>query len=110
MPNRFVATPEVPTGGGLLDWQAVLFSAMKENIELLTGTRGEGDLISRAIVRGDIASTRLGTQSMHTAQHYNEMATADALVAIRNDMQNLANDVYHTRNAFNDLIKELTGA
>ena len=67
MAGRFVATPEIPTAvGALLDWQAVLFSAIKENIELLTGTRGEADLASRAIVRGDINVKQVGTQVMHT--------------------------------------------
>ena len=48
--SRFTAIPSVPEGVGS-EWQTVLLEAMKENIELLTGQRGERDRSSVAITR-----------------------------------------------------------
>ena len=115
MVKRHVATPEVPDT--LLDWQAVLFSAMKENIELLTGTRGEADLASMAIVRGDITVEQVGDQEMGTinTSHnltptaFNECAPLDAFTDLRDDVQLLANDLYYTRQALDLLIRNVTG-
>jgi len=51
--SRFTGIPVVPTSG-LSGLQANLFGALKENVELLTGTRGETGLTSRALIRGII--------------------------------------------------------
>jgi len=116
MVRRHVATPEVPVM--LLDWQGVLFSAIKENVELLTGTRGEGDLASMAIVRGDISVRQVGAQSMNsintshnlTPVAFSNCAPLDSFLDLRNDVQALANDVYNTRRALDLLIRNITGA
>ena len=120
MAGRFVATPEIPAAvGGLLDWQAVLFSAIKENVELVTGTRGEGDLASRAIVRGDFTVKQVGTQVMHTIATISpqgftvgsdEVASLASHRALREDVQSLADDLVITRRMFDLLIRNLTGA
>ena len=47
---RFTAIPAVPQGG-ITDWQSVLITTVKENVELLTGLRGEADLASKAITK-----------------------------------------------------------
>lgn len=116
MARRFTAVPEVPDE--LLDWQTVMFSALKENVELLTGTRGESDLASLAIVRGDVIVNQLGVQTMHsinlsnnlTPTAFNECAPLDSFVDLRADVQTLANDLLTTRIAFDVLIRNLTGA
>ena len=117
MSGRFVGTPEIPDGA-LLDWQAVLFSAIKENVELLTGTRGEADLASRAIVRGDLTVQQLGQQVMTTVSARGEgfnissqnVAGLDDFGLLINDVQELANDVYRTREAFDLLIRQMKGS
>ena len=40
---RFTAIPAVPQGG-ITDWQSVLITSVKENVELLTGLRGKQTL------------------------------------------------------------------
>jgi hypothetical protein len=117
MVRRHVATPEVPNT--LLDWQAVLFSAIKENVELLTGTRGESDLASMAIVRGDITVQQVGNQVMGAVTtsgddgytiSSQDVAALSALRNLRNDVQRLANDLATTRQALDLLIRNTTGA
>ena len=46
--NRFTSVPAVPQGG-FTDYQTVLIGAVKENVELLTGLRGEVDTASKAV-------------------------------------------------------------
>ncbi len=113
MASKFVAVPEVPDQ--LLDWQAVLFSAIKENVELLTGTRGEADLASSAIVRGDITVVQLGNQVMGTVSadgtgytiSGSDVASLSSHRALRDDVQALANDLYITRQAFDLLLRNM---
>tara|TARA_R110000803_G_scaffold38467_9_gene83257 strand:- start:2486 stop:2839 length:354 start_codon:yes stop_codon:yes gene_type:complete len=117
MVRRHVATPEVPDQ--LLDWQAILFSAIKENVELLTGTRGESDLASMAITRGDVSANQLGQQDMGNVTQSGDdgyvisgqdVASLDALRNLRADVQVLANDLFRTRQTLDLLIRNLTGA
>ena len=51
--NRFTSVPAVPQGG-FTDYQTILISTVKENVELLTGLRGEIDAASKAITQGQI--------------------------------------------------------
>ena len=46
--DRFTSVPAVPQGG-FTDYQTVLISTVKENVELLTGLRGEIDAASKAV-------------------------------------------------------------
>lgn len=116
MVRRHVAVPEIPSTE--LDWEGVLLSVMKENIELLTGTRGESDLASMAIVRGDITLNPIGLQGMiaiNTSHNtlpvaLNKAAPLDAFLDLRNDTQQLAKDLYETRLALDLLIQNITGA
>lgn len=116
MAGRFVALPEVPEG--TLDWQTTLLSAMKEDVELLVGSRGEADSASTAVVRSDITAQQLGLQGMHSVtldgdDGYNisgqDVASLNAMRNLRDDMQNLANDVFRTREALDLLIKTMKG-
>jgi hypothetical protein len=62
---RFTAIPQIPTSG-LIDWQVVMFHTIKENVELLTGQRGEFDLASQAITRGAVRISQLAAQNLQT--------------------------------------------
>ena len=117
MAGVFVGIPEVPDVG-LADWQGILFSSLKENLELLTGTRGETGNASAALVHGDVTVTALGTQKMHTVTtsgtdgftiSAQEVASLAAFRNLRNDVQELANDLVRTRNAFDKLLTEMKG-
>lgn len=116
MAGRFVGTPEIPDAA-LLDWQAVLFSAIKENVDLLTGTRGEADLASRAVVRGDLTVAPVGQQDMITVSAKgqgftisgSDVASLADFARLIADVQNLANDLYATRQALDLLIQNLKG-
>lgn len=116
MANRFTALPDVPDGV-LRDWQSVLFSGMKENLELLTGTRGEQDLASRAIIRGDITVQQVGEQDMVQVSARGEgfnisgsdVAGLEDYGRLINDVQVLANDLYRTREALDRLIADVKG-
>lgn len=115
MPRRHVAVPEVPTN--IVDYQQVVLSALKENVELLTGTRGESDLASMSIVRGDLTVEQVGQQDMgsiNTTSNTSppslaQAASADMINDLRNDVQILANDLYYTRQALDLLIRNLKG-
>lgn len=114
----FTALPEIPQGG-MQDWQMLLFTSFKENVELLTGSRGEDGLVSRAIIRGDIETAQLGEQKMGSITKvdpdgYNissqDVAALAAFRALRDDVQVLANDLFYTRRALDALIRNMTGA
>ena len=116
MARRFVAVPEVPDG--ILDWEALLLAAQKENIELLCGTRGETDGSSIACVRGDITAENVGQQDMVSvtlsgSAGYNissqDVAALSAIRNLRNDVQALANDLFRTRQTLDLLIRNLKG-
>lgn len=113
---RYTAVPAVPLVG-VEEWQSQLLNALKENVELLTGTRGESDLASMAINRARVSTnvppeqtmTRVGASgsgvvisgtSVPLFEDYNQ-----ALV----DLQSLANDVANLRATVELLIIQLRG-
>jgi|TARA_Y100000310_G_scaffold1428_1_gene1906 hypothetical protein len=115
---RFVATPEIPTSG-LAEIEASIFTALKENVELLTGTRGEVDYASASLVRGHITVKSVGNQNMVSPQNISpegytisgsDVASLLAFRALKNDVQELANDLYRTREALDLLIKNFGGS
>ncbi len=117
MARRFIALPEVPAEG-LDEWQAALFSAVKEDVELLIGSRGEPDGASIAVTRGDVRVNQLGTQTMHSVTlsgddgytiSGQDVAALTALRNLREDVQALANDLFRTREALDILIKTMRG-
>jgi len=118
--TRFVAVPQVPTTG-VPEIQANLFSALKENVELLTATRGEADIISRALFRGDVKVKQVGSQVMGSVQNIspegytgthvdaNQIASLAAFRALKVDVQALADDLFFTRRALDLLIANFGG-
>jgi len=111
---RFTTIPNVPQGG-MTDWQTILISQVKENIELLTGQRNEGDGASRAVTKGDITLLELPLQDMKQVSakgtgytiSSQEVAGLDDYGKLINDVQTLANDLAYTRQALNLLIRQL---
>jgi hypothetical protein len=113
---RFTAIPAVPQGG-ITDWQSVLISSVKENVELLTGLRGETDLASKAITQGQITLLEQPDQNMKQISAKGsgftisgqEVAGLDDYGLLITDVQTLANDLAYTRAVLNALIKQLRG-
>tara|TARA_B100000035_G_scaffold164272_1_gene140010 strand:+ start:3107 stop:3454 length:348 start_codon:yes stop_codon:yes gene_type:complete len=113
---RFTAIPAVPQGG-ITDWQSVLISSVKENVELLTGLRGEADLASKAITKGQITLLEMPDQNMRQISSKGtgftisgqQVAGLDDYGLLITDVQTLANDLAYTRAVVNALINQLKG-
>ena len=113
---RFTAIPAVPQGG-ITDWQSVLISSVKENVELLTGLRGEADQASKAITQGQVTLELMSDQNMKQISAKGsgftisgqEVAGLDDYGLLLTDVQTLANDLAYTRAVLNALIKQLRG-
>ena len=118
--NRFTSVPAVPQGG-FTDYQTVLIGAVKENVELLTGLRGEIDTVSKAITQGQVTVNRMGQQKLQQATAKGngssitisgttyELANLDDFRKLILDVQTLAGDVAEMRATLNFLIKQLKG-
>lgn len=113
---RFSAIPEPPMTD-MTSWQFYMLNALKENVELLTGTRGEEDGASRAVTKSSITVTGVTTQSMQnvTAQGAGVsiegavVPTLEDYVEALKNIQMLANDVSVLRTTLNTLIAQLRG-
>ena len=118
--NRFTSVPAVPQGG-FTDYQTVLIGAVKENIELLTGLRGETDVVSKAITQGQVTVNQMGQQKMQqvtakgdgstitisgTAYDLANLSDVRKLIV---DVQTLAGDVAEMRATLNFLIRQMKG-
>lgn len=58
---RFAGIPSVPEGVAG-EWQSTILQSLKENVEALTGQRGDRALGSRAVVRDDIRVQNISEQ------------------------------------------------
>lgn len=113
---RFTAVPAVPQGG-LSDWQTILIGAVKENVELLTGLRGEIDLASKAVTQGQVTVLTMSDQDMRqiSAKGAGFTISGQQVVSLEDygklltDVQTLANDLAYTRAVLNALIKQVRG-
>ena len=118
--NRFTGVPAVPQGG-FTDYQTVLIGAVKENVELLTGLRGEVDTVSKAVTQGQVTVNEMGQQKMQqvtakgdgstitisgTAYDLANLSDVRKLIV---DVQTLAGDVAEMRATLNFLIKQMKG-
>lgn len=63
----FVPIPPVPYSGAS-DWQVKTIGALKQNVELLCGIRGESDLASAALLKGGIDPTAYIFPNISTAR------------------------------------------
>ena len=114
--NRFTSVPAVPQGGAT-DYQTRLIQTVKENVELLTGLRGEIDAASKAITQGQITTNPLNAQKLVQvtakgtgfAISGQNVASLDDFQKLVLDVQTLATDVAETRAALNLLIQQMKG-
>lgn len=113
---RFTAIPNPPQSE-MSSWQYQMLGAMKENIELLAGTRGEKDGASRAVTKASITVVQAPAQTMRqiTAQGAGvnlEGAVVPAMedyIELLKNVQALANDVASLQATLNTLITQLRG-
>lgn len=117
--SRFTGIPSIPEGVAG-EWQYTLLESMKENIELLTGQRGERDGSSKAIVKSSITvrSTRSPSFSGITAsgsgfsitppnQSTIEVASLEDYQKLVTDVRTLSEDVRNLRETLDLLISQL---
>jgi hypothetical protein len=109
---RFVGVPSVPLT--IDPATARILLSLKENVELLTGQRGETDAASTALLAGTItAPTASSTFQTMTARGagvvINNVAvpTVTDYLKLLQDVSRLANDVATLRTALNTLIVQL---
>ena len=118
--NRFTSVPAVPQGG-FTDYQTVLIGAVKENVELLTGLRGEVDTASKAVTQGQITVNEMGQQRMQQVSAIGagstitisgtsyDLANLGDVSKLIIDVQTLAGDVAEMRATLNFLLRQLKG-
>jgi hypothetical protein len=113
--SRFTAIPAVPTG--LNEWQNQLLNALKEDVELLCGIRGEADAASQAVTRSTITVLEANEMTLkrvtaegkgYTISGQN-VADLDDYAKLITNVQDLANDVAYLRSIINVLISQLKG-
>lgn len=112
--TRFTGLPSLPQVG-VEEWQYRFLGAVKQNIELLIGTRGEQDLSSRALLKSSVTITKAPDPSIRTVSAVGSGFTisgaqvpslADYQSLVR-DVQLLTDDVTQLRAAVNTLISQL---
>ena len=121
---RFIGIPEVPDGTGN-QWVTALITAMKQNVELLAGIRGEADKASQAVLKGDITirsaprptfqRTRLTADGSEAytlsgavvAGHADYRKLVQDVANLIDNVQRLANDVENVRRTLNALTDEI---
>lgn len=111
---RFTAIPSVPQAG-LNPSEFATISALKENVELLIGSRGGKSDSGRAILKGQLTVTPVPEQKMtkitadgagFTINNVSVPSSSDYVKLLEN-VQTLSNDVANLRNTVNTLIAQL---
>ena len=100
MAARFVGIPAIPLQD-MADWEAQVFHSIKENVELLCGSRGEGDEASKAILKGNISVSSMEDQDMRVVSGIVDLQD------MADTVQTLANDLAEQRDTLNILIEQL---
>jgi hypothetical protein len=112
--SRYVAVPAVPLVG-VEEWQTRVLNALKENVELLTNTRGEPDSASAAVNLARLSVEPPQAQAMVrvsargsgvTINGTNVPILEDYTLALA-DLQRLANDLAALRATVDILIRQL---
>ena len=123
---RFTAIPAIPQSG-VNQWEYSTLTALKDNVELLIGAKGETGAASRALTKGQLSVSEVPTQSMRqvTAEGtgftipvysgsingqltgYVNVPSIDDYIKLLSNVQQLANDVAAVRNTLNVLINQL---
>lgn len=112
--SRFTGIPSLPQVG-VEEWQSRILGAMKQNIELLIGTRGEQDASSRAVLKSGIVITRAPEPTLRAVSAVGsgftisgaQVPSLSDYQALVRDVQSLTNDVAQLRAAVNTLISQL---
>lgn len=112
--SRFAGIPSLPQVG-VEEWQSRILGAMKQNIELLIGTRGEQDASSRAVLKSGIAITRAPEPTLRAVSAVGsgftisgaQVPSLSDYQALVKDVQSLTNDVARLRATVNTLISQL---
>lgn len=112
--SRYTPIPVVPPAE-MSSWQYEVFSALKENVELLTGLRGEEDGASIAVSKSSINTVQapemlLQGVSAQGAGYTIEGASVPSSVdhnALISDVKTLVHDVASIRATLNALITDL---
>jgi hypothetical protein len=113
---RFSAIPNPPQSE-MSGWQYYMLNALKENVELLTGARGEKDNASRAITKAAVTVAQAPAQTMRQVTAQGAAVNLDGAVVpamddyieLLKNVQALANDVATLRATLNTLIGQLRG-
>lgn len=114
MPARFIGIPNIPTEG-INPAQLTTLNAMKQNLELLMGQRGEANNESKAIFKGQIKLRTLREQDLKkVTASGGGFAIQNILVAsavdhakLTSDVQIMANDIAYLRAQLQELINQL---
>lgn len=117
--SRFTGIPSIPEGVAG-EWQYTLLESMKENIELLTGLRGERDRSSKAVVKSDltirstprpvfsgVSASGSGFSITPPNQSTIEVASLEDYQKLLSDVRLLSEDVRNLRAAVDLLITQL---
>lgn len=113
---RFSAIPPIPLQA-TSSWEYNTLNSIKENVELLTGTRGEQDGASRALTKSSITVNYPPAQTMTQVTAQGTAVSIEGAVVpditdyyeLIKNVQQLANDVAGLRNTLNTLIAQLRG-
>tara|TARA_R110002153_G_scaffold152498_4_gene304089 strand:- start:34291 stop:34683 length:393 start_codon:yes stop_codon:yes gene_type:complete len=130
MATKYSAIPALPDTG-VEQWQAYMLDSIKENVELLNGSRGEDGQASKAITKAQLSVNQPTTQQMtnvtatgagaavltaFTIVNNAVNVTGRANVPVLEDynsllinVQQLANDVARLRATVDILISQLKG-
>lgn len=111
----FTAIPAVPSSTNPTQYYGVL-AALKENVEMLTGTRGGAAILNKAIIRGNVTMRVVETTfrgvtatGAGVAVGGQQVPAYSDYVNLISDVDTLAQDVATLRNAINQLISQLRG-
>jgi hypothetical protein len=111
---RFTGIPSLPQSN-IDGWQMSVLGSIKENVELLTGTRGEADGASRALLRGQITVsqtaapqfTALTARGAGVSVGGAQVPSLADYISLLRDVQLLANDIARLRATVDTLIQQL---
>jgi len=115
--SRFTSVPDIPQGN-IDEWQYRILDALKQNVELLTGTRNETDGASLALTRSDITTKTPGTPQFQGLNARGagftisgvQVPSYDDYVSLIRDVNSLAQDVASLRATVTTLINQLRGS
>ncbi len=113
---RFTPIPSPPQSD-ITPWQYSILTSLKENVDLLTGLRGEKDGASTAVLKASITiravppqqMQRVSAQGSGVAVEGVAVPTLNDYAVLLRDVQTLANDVASLRSIVETLISQLRG-